>query len=124
MLPRDTPPALNHGVSRAPEAPENVRSWGHRRNLSSMNALEVAPRAKADHVFLGVVAAVGTESEMMRRDVAPAATGTLAAMAIALVDVRILDFGTARTPRVDEELAGEAQKGRGAPGGPAVAQIN
>src|SRR5690348_7549842 len=45
-------------------------------------------------------------------------TKPLAAMAIALVDVRVLDFGTARAPCVDEKLAGEAEKGRGAQRGP------
>src|SRR5687768_5263041 len=97
---------------------------GGRRDLSPMNALEVAPRAKAGHVFGGVVAAVGAELQVMRRDVATAATGTLAAIAIALVDLRVLDFGTPRTPRVDEVLAGEAQESGAAQGGPAVPQID
>jgi len=51
-------------------------------------------------------------------------TKPLTAVAIALVDVRILDFATARTPGVDEEFASEAQEGCAEQGGPAVAQIN
>jgi hypothetical protein len=39
-----------------------------------MNALEVTPRAEAGHVLVGVVAAVGAESKMMRGDIAAAAT--------------------------------------------------
>src|SRR5688572_22277394 len=101
-----------------------ARCWRGRRNLASMNALEMTPRAEAGHVLVGVVAAVRTEAEVMRRDVAPAATGALATIAIALVDLRVLDFGTPRTPRVDEELASKTQESRAAQDGPAVAQIN
>jgi hypothetical protein len=84
-----------------------------------MNALEVAPRAEAGHVLFGVVAAVGTESEMMRRRIAATATRALAAMAIALIDVPVLVCGVPRTPGIDEELASEAQESRVAQRGPA-----
>ncbi len=77
-----------------------------------MNALEVAPGAEAGQVLVRVVPAVGAEAEVMRRHVAPPATRTLTAMAIALVDVRVFHVGTARAPRIHEELAREAQKGR------------
>jgi hypothetical protein len=77
----NSPPSFDHGVCGAAEGPTNARGWRRRRDLSPMNAFEVAPRAKAGHVLGGVVAAVGAESEMMRRDVTAAATGTPAAIA-------------------------------------------
>jgi hypothetical protein len=42
-------------------------------------------------------------------------------MAIAVVYLRISDFGAAWTPRVGEEVAGKAQKGRVAQGAAAMA---
>ena len=89
-----------------------------------MNALEVAPGAKAGHVLVGIVAAVGPEAEMMRGDIATATARTLTTVAVALVDVRVFDFGMAWAPGVDEELAGEAEEGGVAEGGAAVAQID
>ena len=53
--------------------------------MSAVDALEVAPRAQAGHVLVGVVAAVGAKAQVVRRDVAASAAGALAAMAIAIV---------------------------------------
>src|SRR5687767_7692493 len=89
-----------------------------------MNAVEVAPRAQAGQVPVRVVAAVGAKPQVMRSDVVAAAAGALAAVAIAFVDVCILDLSARRAPRVDEELTGESQKGRVAQRGAAMAKIN
>jgi hypothetical protein len=84
-----SPPALDDRVAATAKTPANIRSRRDRRHLSSMNALEVAPRAEAGHVLVRVVAALRAEPEVMRRDIAPAATRALAAIAVALVDLRV-----------------------------------
>jgi hypothetical protein len=58
--------SFDHCVCAAPKAPANARCWRGRRDLASVNALEVAPGAEAGHVLVGVVAAMRAEAEVMR----------------------------------------------------------
>jgi len=124
ILRSDSSPALDDRVRVLSQGPANVRRRRLRRNLSAVDALEMAPGAEAGDVFVRVVAAVGAEAQVMWRDVASAAAGTLTAVAVTLVDVRVLDFGRARAPGVDEELGGKTEERRVAERGTAVAQIN
>jgi hypothetical protein len=67
---------------------------------------------------------VRTESEVMRRHVAPIAARALATMTVALVDARVRNFGWARTPGVVEDLTSKAQERRAAQRSATPAQIN
>jgi hypothetical protein len=75
-----------------------------------MNAVEMAPRAEAQHVLVGVVASVRAKPQVMRGDVTAAAAGTLAAVVIALVDVRVGSFKAAGSPGVEKSSQEKRRK--------------